>query len=226
MKLTVLIGLLGMVASLPTAHAALIEYTYTVSSSNGVASGPTNTTDNVTGTVVVIGNPGDAFPNLDATSPATDYVVSYSFTLDGDVFGPFTWDNSDSIVLNGGMGFDNTLGAATLTPNSFFSAWTINNNHSPTFGTLDLYGKGVFFGGAGSPFAQWWDWQNPGLGLTGPSNGGPWTLTLQSQTLAPTPEPSSVALMLASMGLLAICGFRRRGPLERQAVQIVSDLRD
>jgi hypothetical protein len=139
----------------------------------------------LSGSITVNDSVGAAFPLLDGSS-----VENFTFTADTHQH----WSKTNSVFADD-VGFNGTLGAATLSPSS--GNWGISN---PLFGNLGLYSAPV------APFGAMWDWTLNGLTY---DFGFTWELKLVSVTTT-VPEPSTLTLLGLALASMAGRGWRNR----------------
>ena len=169
-----------LLALAPLSATASTIFVYDLTSDG---SGNGGTDPALSGSITVTGNTGDAFPVLDSVA-----VLGFTFNMDGFL----TWTNSNTVVLDT-VGFDGTLGAATLSP--LTGTWVVDAP-PPGQGDLDLYSPAS----PGAEFGQLWDWSQDGsIGDAGFS----WSLVLASETSS-TPEPATGYMILAAAGLAGL----------------------
>jgi PEP-CTERM motif len=186
------VAILLALAPLSAIASTIFVYDLTSDGSNNGGTDPA-----LSGSITVVGDPGDTFPALDSVA-----VLGFNFNMDGFL----TWTNSNTVVSDT-VGFNGTLGAATLSP--LTGVWVVDAP-PPGQGDLDLYSPAS----PGAEFGQLWDWsQNGAIGDAGFS----WSLVLASET-ASAPEPSTGYMLLAAAGLAGLLRWmQHRRQLNRQS---------
>lgn len=174
----------------PAAAVASTTFVYDLTS-DGSHNGGTDPA--LTGSITFDGNIGDAVPQLGAAG-----VTSFQFTVDGDA----TWNNTDSTFPADSMGFNGTLGSATL--NGTSGNWQIED---PPESNADLY----LWGQPNSnQFDELWGWCVPGVQYDCGDLGYSWGLTLASET-SDAPEPATGGLVLGALAVFcAGRGLRKK----------------
>lgn len=163
-------------------------YTYSLSAPTGNFVGGT-----IGGTISVVGNSGDPFPNLPA-------ATSFAFTYTPVAGPPLIWTQAGTITTNydaladfGGY----TLGAPILyaqTPASGTDFWTVENTDGTKFN--------LFWSAPDGP-----SWIIDTSSERIDAAAGVWTLNLVSDVV---PEPQIAGMGLVLGALLLLCGRSRK----------------
>ena len=124
--------------------------------------------------------------------PGVSFSNDYSFSLvsSGSLLATTSEFNFFGLDINGGT--VTLFKDLTGSPDVAVGAYTFDGS-SPSLHTFSALGTG--------------DYYYRVTGTTGAGMGGGYTL---NSTLAPVPEPESLALMLAGLGALGVVGRRRR----------------
>ncbi|HVW08039.1 MAG TPA: hypothetical protein VHC90_05625 [Bryobacteraceae bacterium] len=179
----------SILALAPLANADSI-YVYDLSAGAGISG-------YIGGTITIEGNNGDAVPLLDSAD-----VLSFDFYYQGTVNAATrtTWDSASSTLqyLSDSMNFNGTLGDTTLQGTS--GLWEVLD---PPKANAAFY---LFGQPRDTNFGEYWGFCVPNT-LACADTGDyhvHWTLTLDSVTDNPLPEPGTVWLGLGAAAVFCV----------------------